>query len=186
MRQAYDYWQDQPGSLRSAECRDGKPTNPGIRRTHKTRRPNRTRRRARERTIDAPRRNGDLPVVLSYRTIHTQKSGIELRRHPRRRTPTRAHGRTFPVQPEAGRPIQDSQLQATEQASTRDTIAQRRRRISIDAISQGVRPTLRKHEHSSKTRTNRGATANRRSGRDASPATPSQGKVAKPAPRAAL
>ena len=53
-----------------------------------------------------------------------------------------APGRTFPARPKPGRALKRTQARAAELASTRDTVAQRRRRISsCDAVrSRTIRP----------------------------------------------
>jgi hypothetical protein len=63
-----------------------------------------------------------------------------------------APGRTFPARPEPKRALKRTQARAAELASTRDTVAQRRRRISsCDAVrSRTIRPL-----RTDQTRTNR-------------------------------
>jgi hypothetical protein len=63
-----------------------------------------------------------------------------------------APGRTFPARPELGRALKRTHARAAELASTRDTVAQRRRRISsCDAVrSRTIRPL-----RTDQTRTNR-------------------------------
>ena len=73
--------------------------------------------------------------IASTRIIHPRRPTLFLRKAP---------GRTFPAQLEPGRAMKRTQAQAAEEASTRDTVAQRRRRISIcDTIRSNTFSPLR-------------------------------------------
>ena len=110
--------------------------------------------------------------------VHPRRPALLLRGEP---------GRTFPARPEPGRALKRTQARAAELASTRDTVAQRRRRISsCDALrSRTIRP-LRTEQTRTNRRALRGATANRRCGRESDPATPLSREVARTHPRAAI
>ena len=153
MRQAYDYWQDQPGSLRRVRTVKRPCTNPQASDA-------RARRGELERAQEEPRqathatrRYGDLPVVR-FSTDARTESRARGRVHPRRPALLLrgAPGRTFPARPEPGRALKRTQARAAELASTRDTVAQRRRRISsCDTVrSKTIRPL-----RTDRTRTNR-------------------------------
>ena len=75
--------------------------------------------------------------------VHPRRPALLLRGAP---------GRTFPARPEPERALKRTQARAAELASTRDTVAQRRRRISsCDALrSRTIRPL-----RTDQTRTNR-------------------------------
>jgi hypothetical protein len=144
LRQAYDYWQDQPGSLRRVRTVNRTRANPQAS-DARARRGEQDRARL-ERPVEPPTRRGETETCRwcvfprSARTESHARGNV----HPRRPALLLrgAPGRTFPARPEPKRAMKRTQARAAELASTRDTVAQRRRRISrCDALRSGtIRP----------------------------------------------
>ena len=143
MRQAYDYWQDQPGSLRRVRTVKRPRANPQA--SDARARRGELKRAQKEPSLNHPRDEAKRRLAggaffLEARTESHARGNV----HPRRPALLLrgAPGRTFPARPEPGRALKRTQARAAELASTRDTVAQRRRRISsCDAVrSRTIRP----------------------------------------------
>ena len=185
MRQAYDYWQDQPGSLRSAHGRKNREQ------THKHQ--THAHDAGGETRLKAPSNH---PRVEAKRRLAGGAFSLETREFNRKHED---HSPTTPGDVLANSTRQDvsrttrtrTRNEAHPSPSGRTSVHSRHRRSAAEAHQHLRRNsikyilTLAGRAHPNKPRAIRGATAHRNCGRKSDPATPFSRKVARTLPRAA-